>query len=747
MARWRVVFAVGSMLLFVGAGIYFMLDGGLELTEQLASIGSFLLGAITLWFGAFAPVPGKLAPNSEVSILEQLAGVVREQWLEEATRRGLNHPLPLALRWTAADPGLMPSLGAIRGKLPRLWGKGTEHRRLLTGSLAEVSERFLQLPTRRLVVLGEPGAGKTVLAIQLLLELMERRARGTMVPVLLPMASWNPEERGLREWIADQLGEMYPGLNASVAGGGSAAPISLAQALLRDDLVLPILDGLDEVPEHLRAVALQAMNFAFTESRATADPIVVTCRIHEYREIFERTPSSPDAVAAAEEPLAAAAVVEIRPVEREEARRYLLQSTPPQQAAKWEPVFRQIRRDPRGPLARALSSPLMITLARAGYSRTTADTARLLELGQSDRVRIEEHLLDQLVPAVYAGSLGPTGRRSRYDSDRAGRWLAYLARQNARGETRDIAWWNLIDGVPRVARAAIFAVAFGAVIGPVYGLTLALLFALGLDAVGATMIEQHTATAVGLMGGASGGLVYGAVGGLRTPQVPSSARVALRGNVRRILRWSVAGLLAGFTIGFGAGLFGGRLGDIEDGLRSGVIFAIGGTLVFGLVSLFGHPADVSRAVTPGSALRADRMSSLTFEVGVGLGGALTVGFGGGVSAGMGGGIPAIGVGFALALGLSIGTSVGLVVSLVRGRASAWNCFGVARTWLAWRGALPWQVMDFLDDAHRRGVLRQVGAVYQFRHARLQDRLSTRDSPTPAENGGHPGSRRGTISPW
>jgi hypothetical protein len=32
-------------------------------------------------------------------------------------------------------------------------------------------------------------------------------------------------------------------------------------------------------------------------------------------------------------------------------------------------------------------------------------------------------------------------------------------------------------------------------------------------------------------------------------------------------------------------------------------------------------------------------------------------------------------------------------------------------------------MKFLDDARERNVLRTVGPVYQFRHARLQDRLA------------------------
>jgi hypothetical protein len=34
------------------------------------------------------------------------------------------------------------------------------------------------------------------------------------------------------------------------------------------------------------------------------------------------------------------------------------------------------------------------------------------------------------------------------------------------------------------------------------------------------------------------------------------------------------------------------------------------------------------------------------------------------------------------------------------------------------------LMNFLDDVHERNVLRTVGPVYQFRHARLQDRRAT-----------------------
>ncbi|WIX78338.1 hypothetical protein QRX50_44440 [Amycolatopsis carbonis] len=77
-----------------------------------------------------------------------------------------------------------------------------------------------------------------------------------------------------------------------------------------------------------------------------------------------------------------------------------------------------------------------------------------------------------------------------------------------------------------------------------------------------------------------------------------------------------------------------------------------------------------------------------------------------------------------------GLSVGVSVCLAR----AWGAFAFTRLWLASRGRIPWEFMAFLADAHRRGVLRQVGEVYQFRHARLQERLADA-GPTA---GGRPG---------
>ena len=72
---------------------------------------------------------------------------------------------------------------------------------------------------------------------------------------------------------------------------------------------------------------------------------------------------------------------------------------------------------------------------------------------------------------------------------------------------------------------------------------------------------------------------------------------------------------------------------------------------------------------------------------------------------------------------------GLLFRLASGLVAG---IGISRAWpttlataqLAIRWHTPLHLMKLLDDARERNLLRTVGPVYQFRHARLQDRLAT-----------------------
>ena len=44
-------------------------------------------------------------------------------------------------------------------------------------------------------MLGEPGSGKTMLMVRLVLDLLAAREAGSPVPVLTPVASWIPPAR------------------------------------------------------------------------------------------------------------------------------------------------------------------------------------------------------------------------------------------------------------------------------------------------------------------------------------------------------------------------------------------------------------------------------------------------------------------------------------------------------------------------------------------------------------------------
>lgn len=163
------------------------------------------------------------------------------------------------------------------------------------------------------------------------------------------------------------------------------------------------------------------------------------------------------------------------------------------------------------------------------------------------------------------------------------------------------------------------------------------------------------------------GLVVGSVG-------------LLIGLLLRFTKWGAFPAQINTTIG-------GRAGDLVSGLRVGFLVGLRVGLPFGLFA---------------AALWSDNLLNTLV---LGLGTWILV---------------------VVVVGLMVGLVVGLRVGLLN---TSWGGFAIARVWLALRRRLPLRVMAFLDDAHRRGVLRQVGAAYQFRHARLQHHLTATNSTT------------------
>jgi hypothetical protein len=116
-----------------------------------------------------------------------------------------------------------------------------------------------------------------MLMVRLVLDLLARRPAGGPVPFLTSIASWDPAKEGLRDWLAGQLLIDHPAL--AVPPADRAEP-TRAAALLATGLILPVLDGLDEMPQKVRVKAIGRINDALRPG----EQMVVTSRIRQYRD-------------------------------------------------------------------------------------------------------------------------------------------------------------------------------------------------------------------------------------------------------------------------------------------------------------------------------------------------------------------------------------------------------------------------------------------------------------------------------
>jgi transcriptional regulator with XRE-family HTH domain len=677
-----------------------------------------------------ARVPGPLADEAD-----GLARESRRRWREEEAQRRVHHPYALPVRWQHVATGLADRTENAQGAAPGDALPDID----LSGDLRRVAGVYRRIGSGRLVVLGRAGSGKSILAVRFALDLLDTREHAQRVPVIFSLGSWDPTAIALRDWLVDRLVRDHPHL-ARVLPSGKP----LAADLFDADLVLPVLDGFDEIAEELRGEALQALN-------RTVLPLVLTSRRDEFA----------GAVAAARAPLASAVVIELRDLDPADLRDYLPRTVPvppgpldPAAPRGWNDVLDRARTaGPAGAhLTEALSTPLMTALARTMYSdNPDRDPAELLDTARfPDAAAIEAHLLAGFVPTVYrrrapqrpdAG--GPAaarrGTEPQWELADAQRWLGYIAHHLAAldGERQDIAWWELGTSMSRLARTVIV----GLLAGTAFGVTA------GVGNIPVDLVATSHGPAFALLRGLAVGVLHGLAAAVlfglvywyataREGLKPSPVRIRFAGRGRRggrlrrtgrRVRVRVAvGLLCGLSVAAALELLDqglvGPLG-LDDGQGGGalarVVFiaelGLGAGLVFALTAVLEAPVRPESVVSPADLLGIDRRN-VAYHL---LVWALAIGPAAGLLNGIvDGPVRGLEVGVVFGLEAAFGAGLGYGVCM-----TAWGQWvALARIWLPLTGRLPWALVSFLDDAHRRGVLRQVGAVYQFRHSRIQSQL-------------------------
>jgi DNA polymerase III delta prime subunit len=187
---------------------------------------------------------------------------------------------------------------------------------------------------KALLILGEPGTGKTTLLLELTRDLLDRAAQDErhLIPVVFNLSSWAEQRLALADWLMDELHKRYD------------VPRKLAKAWVDADLLLPLLDGLDEVATEHREACVEAINAFLSEHGLL--PLVVCSRVADYAALTGR--------------LRLPSAVLIQPLSRQQVQHYV------EQAGTFLAGLRVVLQDDE-PLGELLNTPLMLSIAALAY--------------------------------------------------------------------------------------------------------------------------------------------------------------------------------------------------------------------------------------------------------------------------------------------------------------------------------------------------------------------------------------------
>ncbi|MEV0707385.1 hypothetical protein [Nocardia aurea] len=721
-----------SVMVAVGTSLVAILAAALGTNRGMAGAWLFLAVAIVILVAIISSLssvsrkrpigvdPEKLGPYAA-----RLATVSSDSWRhsQESLRVAETDHL-IDIRCENADPYLSDSWENIRGQA------GNNESIGLGGDLQNLVEIYTKIPSGRLVIIGERGAGKSAALTKFGLARPGEHKLGQPIPVLFTAATWPnrpieddaPPPR-LLEWLEAELIESMAGLAQR-----TSSISTIAHDLLTKGHILPVIDGLDTLAPELFKALFDAINI---ESGDTGElsglRYVLTCR----SDVFE------DAVSVSGI-LKGAAVIHVEPVSLDAAFEYLVASD----SETWIPVRDLVQ----GPKAKAwfqsvLDVPLRVFIANAIYSRSEPDETGLrpdpMDLRKhADADDAREYLMSNFIPAVY--------RNSPHPIEDVQAWLEFLAKNT---DGNRIAWWKLWEGISPLRRAIPFAVITTLLSGSC-GLTLlwfssanpilvALLFLFGLVAGSAIGVMPSPAVPMSIRFKNVAGWKESAASPLMTFSVigvywiiASASNISwwpllaswifagvLPAATVFILRYNVAGsksiweemqnttaaALGGcFVIFLVGSMTDAAEGNLGSWLGIGVFFA----LFSGLAYVFGEPIPpaVLSSIRMADMLRVNLIFNTYFVL------MFTIAYGF-VFVPMLGWIP----------GVISGAAIGIVFGLFTNIWGRWIVFG--RVWLPRTGNLPPDFKSFVSDACDRGVLYPDGPTFKFRHELVRERLA------------------------
>ena len=227
----------------------------------LLSLGVFLLSVITWWGsrrGRSTSSPDHFPTLEQQSRIRFLAKLYSRY--DDILKRSLEGAEPIKLALHSKPEAVINST--------RLQFR----QKNLPGQALPAGTSLLQVYDQNggeLLLLGNPGSGKTTLLLKLAQSLHQRATQDEHdpLPVIVNLSTWANARKPLQDWLTEEIARSYD------------VPHSLIAQWIQKDQILPLLDGLDEVPKGAQSACINAIN---TFKRQHLVPLIVCSRTHEY---------------------------------------------------------------------------------------------------------------------------------------------------------------------------------------------------------------------------------------------------------------------------------------------------------------------------------------------------------------------------------------------------------------------------------------------------------------------------------
>ena len=213
--------------------------------------------------------PIKPLTRNEYRQRKVLLNKVKNFWIENYLKKSLHNKVLIEL-------GLKEKSDAIQTRFPGV-EEFSEQSEQNNSKGTNVTEVFQQMGTgQTLLILGEPGSGKTITLLKLAQSLIERTEKDLSqpIPVVFNLSSWTIKQQAINEWLIEQLFDRYE------------VDKSFGETWIREQQLILFLDGLDEVKAEFRNDCVRELN-KFTKSHGITE-IVVCCRIQDYEALEEQ---------------------------------------------------------------------------------------------------------------------------------------------------------------------------------------------------------------------------------------------------------------------------------------------------------------------------------------------------------------------------------------------------------------------------------------------------------------------------